>query len=77
MDFHLQEFKVLNKYKVTLVMAMKYEKAAINGLIEDFSTVLCFLADIIIFGIIFPIQSILGAVCIVIACLVISVSKIE
>jgi drug/metabolite transporter (DMT)-like permease len=58
-------------------MAMKYERASINGVIEDVSTVLCFLADIFYFHVSFQFWGIIGTLLIVFACLIISISKIE
>ena len=57
-------------------MAMKFEKASINGVIEDISTVLCFLADIFYFHVSFTFWGIIGTLFIVSACLIISLSKI-
>lgn len=58
-------------------MAMKFEKASINGVIEDFSTVLCFLADIFVFDTRFGFWGLVGTALIVAACLTISISKID
>jgi uncharacterized membrane protein len=43
---------------------MKYENAVIVGLLEDFSTVLCFLIDILFFGFELTIESVIGCICV-------------
>ena len=56
-------------------MAMKYEKAAINTMIEDFGIVFAFLADIFYFHEPITFTKILGTILIVGACLKITLSK--
>ena len=56
-------------------MSMKYETASVVGIIEDFATVLCFLADIFVFHVTFSFWGIIGTIMIVFVCTWISVSK--
>ena len=50
--------------QVCIFLAMKYENALIVGLLEDFSTVVCFLIDIFVFGLSLTIPSLLGCICV-------------
>lgn len=57
-----QAFFLRINCEVLLYSAMQYESAVINGLIEDFSTVVLFAVDILILKVAFSIWSILGCV---------------
>ena len=56
-------------------MSLKYEKAVINSIIEDFSIVLCFLADILVFGLEFSVWQYLGSVIIVMVSVYVTITK--
>ena len=58
-------------------MAMKYEKAAGNTLIEDFSIVLGFAVDIFYFRKEITLAKVIGSLLIVGACVQISLAKIN
>lgn len=60
-----------------LLMAMKYEKAAVNTLIEDFSIVLGFAVDIFYFRKEITLAKVIGSLLIVGACVQISLAKIN
>ena len=51
---------------------MKYENAVINGMLEDFSTVVCFIIDIIFFDLSLDWSGIIG--CIIVASIVVYIS---
>lgn len=58
-------------------MAMKYESAFVNGMIEDFATVICFLIDIFFFGVSFTIWSFIGCVLVFFVIITISFGKTQ
>ena len=60
-----------------LLMAMKYEKAAVNTLIEDFSIVLGFAVDVFYFRKEITLAKVIGSLLIVGACVQISLAKIN
>ena len=57
-------------------MAMKFESAVVNGLIEDFATVVCFAIDCLFFGIPYNICSVIGCICVAFVVLSISFGKL-
>ena len=57
-------------------MAMKYESAVVNGLIEDFATVVCFAIDCLFFGMTFSIWSLIGCACVAFVVLSINFGKL-
>jgi hypothetical protein len=56
-------------------MSLKYEKAVINAIIEDFSLVLCFLADIFYFDINFNFYQLIGSAIVVVVSMYVTLSK--
>ena len=56
-------------------MSLKYEKAVINAIIEDFSIVLCFFTDIFLFGISFNVFQLVGSVIVVVASFYVTFTK--
>jgi hypothetical protein len=53
-------------------MAMEYESAVVNGLIEDFATVVCFFIDCFYFGMEINFWNLLG--CCLVGYVVLSIS---
>lgn len=51
---------------------MQYKSAVVNGLIQDFATVVAFLIDILVFKVGFSLWSVVG--CVLVAFVVISIS---
>ena len=62
----------LGNILVCMYASMKYESAVVNGMIEDFATVLLFLIDIFVFHMPFSVWSLTG--CFLIGYVVVSIS---
>ena len=57
-------------------MAMKFESAVVNGLIEDFATVVCFVVDCLFFGLVWSVWSVIGCICVAFVVLSITFGKL-
>ena len=60
---------------VFLMLSMKYEKAAINTLIEDSAILFGFVVDIFYFQIPITLSKIIGSAIIIVTCLTVTLSK--